>query len=60
VARLVFMLLILPWFQVIFRVVWCEREGDCQGKAYLQVRADCVYIHGKAVAGELAALLLSF
>ncbi len=54
------MLLILPWFQVIFRVVWCEREGDCQGKAYLQVRADCVYIHGKAVAGELAALLLSF
>jgi len=65
VTRLMFMLLILPWFQVIFRVAWCVQDEDCQGKAYLKVRRRRRFgkvwsgVHGCASSSVPAALLTS-
>lgn len=39
VTRLVFMLLVLPWFMIIFRVAWCgDERGACDGASYVTVR----------------------
>jgi hypothetical protein len=41
VTRLAFMLLVLPWFQIIFTVAWCEEPDACKGSTYLRVSWAC-------------------